>query len=197
MTGGIHGCQTITLISNRGVWMAHYWERYSNGNPEKDTPATEGFFLDRVIKHITGVPVTVPAPYRYQGKDAKNKPYLDPQGGAPTIDLFNRDDDETKLFISTPIADGQSIKNPNAKLLYAARVDAIKTAFRRRIGKRPEVTVRRYDRLNYRIEAEKALENKSHRGMHLFQYDPNSDGQNLRAWRLFSEQVYEIKSIGT
>jgi hypothetical protein len=50
------------------------FERYTNGNPEKDTPATEGFSLDRIIKHITGVAATVPAPYRFQGKDAKNKP---------------------------------------------------------------------------------------------------------------------------
>lgn len=28
-TGGLHGCTVITLVSNRGVWMAHFWQGYA------------------------------------------------------------------------------------------------------------------------------------------------------------------------
>ncbi|KAF2734822.1 hypothetical protein EJ04DRAFT_512249 [Polyplosphaeria fusca] len=188
MTGGIHGCMTVMLVSNRAVWAAHFWESYSHGKPNLDTPATEPAFVDRVLKFIKGEEVKNAAPSTY-------KPYITPTGPAPNPDWFNGDNDETQLFISTPIADGQKLENPNAKLKYPTRVTAMESEFRRRIGKKPKAVRIPYMRLDYSKPAEKALENRSNRGMHLFQYDPDSDGKGKRSWRIFMEARYTVKNL--
>ena len=102
--------QTITLVSNRGVWMAHFWETYSNRvrydretfDENSDEPPDHPVFEQRVLAFILGQPVNDPAPNF-------DKPYIPPTGPSPDPNLFNRDTDETKLFISTPIPLGQQL----------------------------------------------------------------------------------------
>jgi hypothetical protein len=195
--------------------MAHFWETYSNGDPNVDSPPTAGDFVDRVLKFIRGTKVTVPAP-RYDASlscipiihhlyteltyEYSKKAYITPDGPSPDPNLFNGPNDETKLFISTPIKD---LKDPVSQaphltdrdIKYPLRVSAIQTEFRRLLGKTPETFRVWYIRLNYNIPEEKALENKSNRGMHLFQYDPNSDNKGTRAWRLFNELRYYVKAL--
>ena len=55
-----------------------------------------------------------------------------------------------------------------------------------------QIVMKGYERLNYDIQAERDQENTNERGVALFQYDPNSDGNGQRAYRLFYQQtVYE------
>ncbi len=189
ISGGIHGCTVAVLVSNRAVWMAHFWETYSHATRKSDgewdnldTPKDAPAFVDRVLKFIRGDPVPIPA-------DSK-KPYIAPTGPSPTASLYdNIDEDETKLFIFTPIGDNQRLR-ASARLKYPQRVDEIEKAFVARIGVSPAVYRVGYKRLDYTKPDEAALENQSNRGMTLFQYDPDSDGKGRRAWRLFLENRY-------
>lgn len=70
-------------------------------------------------------------------------------------------------------------------------------AFRDRLGRQPKVYRVPYKRLDYRKPEEEALENKSNRGMHLFQYDTDSDGKGKKAWRIFNEMRYMVKDVIT
>jgi hypothetical protein len=145
-------------------------------------PASDPIFVDRVIKHLRGQPVNNPAPSSYRA-------YIPPIGPGIDASLFNADSDETYLYIMTPIA--RNIKDEKSKLLeYPIRARAIATAVKRHIGKTPETVESPYLRLNYNLPEEEALENRSRRGMALFQYDPNSDGNGKRAYRLFLEEKF-------
>lgn len=38
-TGGLHGCTVVTLVSKRGVWMAHFWQGYAcESSPLEEQP---------------------------------------------------------------------------------------------------------------------------------------------------------------
>lgn len=127
-----------------------------------------------------------PAPSTY-------KPYIPPTGPGIDASLFNEDTDETKLFIMTPVADGQAAGS--TKIKYATRIPAIETAVRRHIGRRPENIRYNYQRLDYNDPDDQGIINRSHRGMALFQYDPNSDGRGQRAWRLFLENSFYTREL--
>jgi hypothetical protein len=183
--------QTVTLVSNRAVWMAHFWESYShrgvNDQEPKDEPATDPLFVERILNVIRGIPVERPTP--------GYKTYIPPTGPAPDPDLFNRDTDETMLFISTPIAEGASITARRPKLKYVNRVGEMEKAFSNKIGKTPETIRVPYQRLDYNDDNDVRLINNMNRGMHLFQYDPNSDNNGRRSWRLFNEARYKVHNI--
>jgi len=195
MTGDIHGCTTITLVSNRAVWMAHFWETYSNrvrsdpinGDENSDKPPDHPVFVERILMFIRGEEVTNPT-------SNFNKPYIRPKTPYINPDLFNADNDETKLFISTPIPMGEQLSR-RSPLRYPRRVRKIAEAFAQRIGRTPEVNVIPYQALNYDVPEDKRLVGKTARGFHLFQYDPKSDGNNQRAWRYFAEAVYKVKNL--
>jgi hypothetical protein len=214
ITGGIHGCmvsllharcrlflltdhctvQTVTLVSNRAVWMAHFWESYShrgaNDEHPKDEYATDPLFVERILYFIRGDPVGAKPVPGY-------KPYIQPttDGGPLNPDLFNDNDDETMLFISAPVAQGERAESKRAKLKYPTRVDAMAKEFKRKIGREPQVFIVPYKRLDYNDPAEKAMRDISNRGMHLFQYDPSSDGNGKRSWRLFNEARYKVHNL--
>ncbi|RYP05485.1 hypothetical protein DL764_003745 [Monosporascus ibericus] len=120
MAGGLHGCTVLALVSRRAVWMVHYWESYSHGLPNRDIPATEQSFIDRVLSHMRNEPVSRPAPSTY-------KPYIEPTGPGINPDLFNRDDDETRLYILSPLADNSQTALKYTSLFYnvpvAVRLD--------------------------------------------------------------------------
>ncbi|RYP31404.1 hypothetical protein DL767_005804 [Monosporascus sp. MG133] len=119
MAGGLHGCTVLALVSRRAVWMVHYWESYSHGLPNRDVPATEQSFIDRVLSHMRNEPVSRPAPSTY-------KPYIEPTGPGINPDLFNRDDDETRLYILTPLADNSqtALKYPSPTGTIEGRGDS-------------------------------------------------------------------------
>jgi hypothetical protein len=173
--------------------MAHFWESYSHrgvrDSEPKDEPATDPLFVERIIKFIRGEAVSKPTP--------GYKPYITPtaDGGAIKPDLFNGADDETMLFISTPIAEGASISARRPKLKYEKRVGEMEKAFKSVIGKTPQIFRVPYQRLNYNDPADEAIVNKANRGMHLFQYDPSSDGKGKRSWRLFNEARYKVHNL--
>jgi hypothetical protein len=71
----------------------------------------------------------------------------------------------------------------------------MKAAFVTRLGFTPSYEAVPYDRLDYADPKQKALKDKTHRGMHLFQYDNNADNKGQRAWRYFCEQKYFLRNL--
>lgn len=63
------------------------------------------------------------------------------------------------------------------------------TEIRRHLNlKHLDAVIWTYNRLDYSIPEQKALENKTQRGMALFQYDPQGH-EGGPAWRLYYEHV--------
>lgn len=97
------------------------------------------------------------------------------------------------MYILTPSPLGSSdatvrtnigdTRNPNRVEEMFAKVKEI-------IGREPRQALVVYNALNYANAAEEAMANLSHRGMCLFQYDPNSNGKGKKAWRLFNEDKW-------
>ncbi|KAM4063695.1 hypothetical protein HRG_006819 [Hirsutella rhossiliensis] len=112
------------------------------------------------------------------------KPYVRPDGPGIDPDLFNRDDDETTLYIMTPSSLGKS-KDKGAR--NPTRVKEMSNKVKEILGREPRKAEIIYEAFNWIIPAEAAQVNLSHRGMCLFQYDPNSNGKGQKAWRLFNE----------
>ncbi|RYP20713.1 hypothetical protein DL765_002663 [Monosporascus sp. GIB2] len=158
-TGGLHGCTMVAIISKRGVWMAHFWEIYSNGAQGVDSTRNAAF-RERVLDAMQGNPVTRPMP------NQSGKPYIPLNGPAVNPDLFNQDSDETKLIFMTPTKDGE--QSGSGKLMYTNRVAEIESIVRHIIGRRPQVIKYAYKRLDYNDPADAAMENQSNRGMCLF-----------------------------
>jgi hypothetical protein len=78
---GIILLRQVTLVSKRAVWMAHYWESYSNGKWElplrqRDNPEDE-VWIQRVVMHLKGEPVTNPLESTHDSPSTGKK-YLRP-----------------------------------------------------------------------------------------------------------------------
>lgn len=58
-----------------------------------------------------------------------------------------------------------------------------------------EIITKGYQALNYHNEAERLQANQDERGIALFQYDPNSDGNGQRACRLFYQQTIDQQNV--
>ncbi|KAH7317127.1 hypothetical protein B0I35DRAFT_434610 [Stachybotrys elegans] len=197
MSGGLHGCTVLAVVSNRGVWMAHFWEVYSNGDWDFDSgPFDPNFYIeafrDRVIRFMRGRRedrVRRPAP-------SNGGPYITPLG--PSIDgnLFNRrDTDETQIFIMAPVLEGEP--SGSTAYNYPTRINDMVQAVHDVLGEgnNPRLTVYGYQPLEYEDEADQALINTSQKGMALFQYDPDSNGSGRREWRLFLEERFARHTI--
>ncbi|KAM5448709.1 hypothetical protein MaudCBS49596_005215 [Microsporum audouinii] len=185
ISGGLHGCTMVTLISNRAVWQAHFWEPYSHGSPSEDTTRNAAF-TGRVLRALTGEEVTNPASNSWRS-------YIPPSGPPIDPNLFNRDTDETEFYIMTPFIEiwKRRLINPRTP----KRLAEIRKAIERHIGVAPKDVTYKYIALNYSDLADLALVNISNRGMALFQYDPDSDGNGQRAWRLFYEVSFKQKML--
>ncbi|PTB38227.1 hypothetical protein M441DRAFT_29613 [Trichoderma asperellum CBS 433.97] len=200
MSRGVHGCQVIVVVSDRAVWMTHLWESYSNGKiPLKDekgntvvdkqgnTVMTHGkdtlddpAFDDRILKFLRGVEVTNPAMNERGG-------YIQPVGGGITADLYTDRSDNTQAFIFTPVVDGESAGSKNIlynngvnKLIIPTLMDILNL-------RNPKIVVVSYARVTREKEY---LLDSSERGHVLFQFDPNSDNNGKRAWRLIMESAF-------
>lgn len=114
-------------------------------------------------------------------------PYITPEG--PFIDgsLFNdRQSDRTHLFIMTPAAEDEPAGSEDYE--YGGRKNEIVDAVRAVLGDgvEPRVTVYGYQPLDY-PEDEHGVIIDGARGIALFQYDPDADGNGRSAWRVFLE----------
>ncbi|KAL2827566.1 hypothetical protein BDW59DRAFT_160209 [Aspergillus cavernicola] len=184
-TGGLHGCTMVAVISRRAVWMAHFWEVYSHSRQTTTNPASGSYraFRQRIIDAFKGVLVVDPVVPR------NGKPYRIPVGDPINPDLFNEDNDGTHIIIMTPNPLG-SVGPARNDERYHARHEVMVEELRNHVGGDPRVDTYRYSAYNYAIPREEALANTERRGMCLFQYDTDSDGQGMRAWRLLYEQQF-------
>lgn len=93
----------------------------------------------------------------------------------------------------SPLGDGIRESNSNSEndFKYPTKVRQLR-ALLSTLVPGVQIVMKGYQRLNYAIPAEREQENTNERGIALFQYDPNSDGNGQRAYRLFYQQtVYE------
>jgi hypothetical protein len=144
---------------------------------------------------LRGQPVTDPLPNGY-------KDYIAPTGPGINANLFNnRATDQTSIYIFTPVKPETvraDMNNPNS-LKYKDRYGAdgeVKNTIADIFGdRRPRITVVPYMPLNTANPVEAAQFGTDARGVVLFQYDPNSDGNGKKAWRLFIEARVDYKNI--
>lgn len=76
-TGGLHGCTMMAIVSNRAVYMAHYWEGYTISNEDSLAGDDRTLWEERVLDSIRGVKVTNP----YNPPDNPNLAYRAPHVG--------------------------------------------------------------------------------------------------------------------
>lgn len=205
-TGGLHGCTMVAVISRRAVWMvcascalvfavrangvcstkAHFWEVYSHSRQTTTNPTSDSYraFRQRIIDAFRGNEVAAPVVPRRNGK-----PYRIPNGVPINPNLFNRENDGTRIIIMTPNPLGSRGPARNNER-YHDRHEIMVQELREHVGRDPQVDTYIYSALNYAIPAEYALENTQRRGMCVFQYDVDSDGQGTKAWRLLYEQQF-------
>jgi hypothetical protein len=174
------------------------WESYSNGKDADGSnlvAAGDPAFNQRVLMFLQGQAVANPLPNGYTA-------YIAPTGPGINANLFNiKATDQTTVFIFTPVKAGTAkadMNNANS-LKYKDRYGA-DGEVRNTIGaifgdSRPRVTIVPYMPLNTNDPAQAAQFGTDARGNVLFQYDPNSDGNGQKAWRLFMEGRVFYKNI--
>lgn len=113
---------------------------------------------------------------------------------------FNGGNDNTVAYIMTPLKwgierDDNTIEQQGeslARLRYPTKIGELINRIQQNFPN-AGIVVWGYVALNYKIPAEKdeGLNNKSDRGIAIFQYDPNSgiNGQNAPGFRLFYQQA--------
>ena len=174
------------------VPQTHLWESYSNG---KDADGknlvgpNDAAFNQRVRMFLKGQAVTNPLPNGY-------KDYIAPTGDGIDANLFNNGrSDQTTIYIYTPY----DRSKPGQVLKYDARYGPngeVKDTIGEILGNnRPKIVMLPYTPLDTGDPVEREQLGTNSRGCVLFQYDPNSDGNGKRAWRLFAEKGYFTKAI--
>lgn len=172
--------------------MAHYWESYSNGGShltDRDI-LPDRTWTERVIMHLRGEPVKNPTPSTHNSR-VTGPTYIKPSRTSVGIDpeLFNLNDDNTKVFIMTPLSSDNNLAAKGV-LEYPKKMAELEKQIRRHISLRSlRAVIWGYLRLNYALPEEKEMENQSQRGMALFQYDPKGAPDGTPAWRLYYEGV--------
>lgn len=192
---GVYGCTVVVLVSNRGVWASHLWEIYSSGTAQDELGAdnaNDPAFDDRVLKFMRGQAVSSPAP------GDPEHPYITPSGPGIKADFFNKvESDQTTLYIITAMREGSATyapENINQPTHYGKDGDVVKTVTAI-LGHKPRVVIVPYWRANPYDPDEAPLFETTTRGRMLFQYDPNSDGNNKKAWRMFIENRFDYKAV--
>ncbi|KAF7557984.1 hypothetical protein G7Z17_g222 [Cylindrodendrum hubeiense] len=156
-------------------------------------------FEDRVLSFLKGE--TVPTPRTKNSKGA----YLRPRGPGITPDLF----DNPQIWLVVPMAvdiagtKTVTIKGKNTivtgegkgeKFTYEKRVmERIAPLIMERLGV-DEMSIVGYARLRENIPSHAKLLQEE-RGRVLFQYDPDSDGNGQKGWRVFIESLYSRFSV--
>ncbi|OAA35361.1 hypothetical protein BBO_08782 [Beauveria brongniartii RCEF 3172] len=184
LSSGLTGCTVVVIASERAVWMAHFWQTYSNG-PYRETGEHDSIndpvFTQRVLDHISGTPVIWPAlppPLRRWFESRLSFTYAQPVG--PSVDRTLFTDGNTIVWIMAPVYVGT---NPSHNIfLYPKRNREIMKRIAEHLGHRPKFTA-----IPYSTPQEGRIYQPSD-GMALFQYDPNSDGVGTRGYRALFER---------
>ncbi|KAM3508694.1 hypothetical protein MY10362_001058 [Beauveria mimosiformis] len=187
LSSGLTGCTVVAIASERAVWMAHFWQTYSNGpyrlTGEHDS-INDPVFTQRVLDHISGTPVIWPAlppPLRSWFESRLSFTYAQPFG--PSVDRTLFTDGNTLVWILTPVA---VMTEPSDCIwLYPNRIGEIITRIIQHLGHIPL-----FDVIPYATPQEGKIDLPSD-GMALFQYDPNSDGVGTRGYRAFFERRFQ------
>ncbi|USW46748.1 hypothetical protein Slin15195_G000670 [Septoria linicola] len=213
-SGYLHGCTVVTIVSRRAVWMAHFWEEYSHGTVEYDEDTIDEeqiqaqqddlpAFRERILDFIRGVTPSDPATNSHDYEADEENPdapgelvggYLDPAGVSPTQGLYNQPGDDTQAFIMTPTRDNEAT---GSGALYGSRNEELVQLLEQRFNAR--VTTYSYRALDYNgidfSGPDGEIAGTDERGNALFQFDPDSDKQGGRAWRLFLEAAVSSGSV--
>ncbi|RLL94783.1 hypothetical protein CFD26_104602 [Aspergillus turcosus] len=158
-SAGLHGCTMVTIVSDRAVYMGHFWEV-----PSWSSTTTE--FNERVLNFFSG------------GGQFGIGPTLNPA-------LFTADDN-TRVYIMTPRRTGGKYTTSNYIKKVPVLISTIKTALG---NQNVPVAVWKYVRLNWDNPNDAAQINRNQRGIALFQFDPDASGTGTRGWRLFYEEM--------
>lgn len=194
------------------------WESYSNGKDANgvnlDT-AGDPSFNQRVLMFLQGeaVPAGSAIPNGYPAA------YVNPTGnndgvvglGGIDANLFNDGrNDQSITYIFTPVWPNdpddeddndepslEDLKYPNR---YGMGADGkggevAKTISNIIATRSPRVVVVPYMPLNTGDEVQRNQLSKNRLGYALFQYDPNSDGNGQKAWRLFLEGRIDYRKL--
>jgi len=131
-------------------------------------------------------------PWRLNDPKYKNDPkvYIPPSG--PGIDparFGSSRGQRTLLFMMVPTVRGAT-SNQDA-LRYPQRVGSMRNAINNLLNRAPGYTEHKYVALNPdNVPGDEEKMWTSLRGTVLFQYDPNSNGNGKRAWRLWMEDRF-------
>lgn len=132
--------------------------------------------------------------------------YIPPIGPPITANLYNQQGDNTKLYIYTPAVPGAQTTTEGGPIEYRRRIAYLQNAIYEHLTSNGGIIPSRdallvapvsYVRLNWAVPGpddppnpDLDLINNSYRGMTLFQWDPDSDGQRLARWRLWIEHIF-------
>ncbi|KAK3317120.1 hypothetical protein B0T19DRAFT_405560 [Cercophora scortea] len=111
-THDLHGCTVMTIVSNRAVYMAHYYEVYAFNGDDVLSQNSESYkrFERNVLNAITGTGEQDP----------------ETRGHGVTWSLFNQPGDHTRVFFLTPFAeDRQATTTGPESWMYPNKVGAM------------------------------------------------------------------------
>ncbi|KAK3326737.1 hypothetical protein B0H66DRAFT_600847 [Apodospora peruviana] len=168
-TQGLHGCTMMTIVSNRAVYMAHYWESYTTNDNDVITGNDLRLWEERVLDSIRGATVTNP----YNPPEERFA-YKAPFGRGVDWTLFNQPGDNTAVYFMTPLATGVTNEKSD-KIKYPQKIALIEALVKSNVPG-AKVNIIPYNRLRYSVRGGTAptgpdahLVDKSSRGMCLFQ----------------------------
>ncbi|RAL01806.1 uncharacterized protein BO80DRAFT_472925 [Aspergillus ibericus CBS 121593] len=159
-TDGLVGCTIVTVVSKRAVYMGHYWE--------EESWSSNYYFPRRVLNFIAG-----------------RQPQ---QGIGPAFNpaLFNRPDDDTRVYIMHP---RRGIR-VYTSAIYRGKLTQLRTLFNQNLLPGVPIATWMYIPVNPRRGQPDPIADQPWRRHAIFQYDPNAHGAGNRGWRLFYEDHY-------
>ncbi|KAK5127398.1 hypothetical protein LTR85_006737 [Meristemomyces frigidus] len=208
-TGSPHGCTMLTVVSQRAVWTAHFWEVYTTGVGTDDLPKYDVLWKERVLDAIQGQMVVNPTNVKpssgepngmkpwYNNRKPTIPDYITPDGQGLDPRLFNRASDQPIAYIMTPLkwihrdeARANGRRTTMLNIRYPRKINQLRSMLEELLpGLKSRIQVFGYAALDYSRADEAAQVDTNERGMTLFQYDPKSDGKSQKAFRLFYQQM--------
>lgn len=87
-------------------------------------------------------------------------------------------------------------KNDQSVLRYPNKISILRNAIKETVGQGVHIELYAYPALNWNNDKDAAIIDKTERGIALFQYDPNSDKNGQKAYRLFYGHQYYSQNVG-
>ena len=87
-------------------------------------------------------------------------------------------------------------KNDESVLRYPRKIRLLREAIKNTVGQGIHIELYAYPALNWNNQKERDIVDQTERGIALFQYDPNSDKNGQKAYRLFYEHQYYTQDVG-